>query len=150
LLLLIDYICRHLKKNAVSISADLAHSFVSKLRKRDCPTTMTEPLCLLCTIGVLRKIRPAVFAHIKTPAVYCFADPYCKNQIRFEVTLPPKLASKRKSAKRLKIANPPVVTIVGKAFWDVGHAAKDQSNRKSHQPGHAAWEIHPVMKLDVQ
>ena len=54
------------------------------------------------------------------------------------------------SAKRLKIANPLVVTIVGKAFWDIGHAAKDQSNSRSHQPGYAAWEIYPVMKLDVQ
>ena len=24
---------------------------------------------------------------------------------------------------------------------------KDQSNRRSHLPGDAAWEIHPVMKL---
>jgi hypothetical protein len=100
LLLLIDYICRKLKKNGtITISADLAHSFVSKLRKRDRPTTMTEPLCLLSTIGVLRKIRPAVFAHIKSSAMYCFADPYRKNRIGFEVTLPPKLASKRKSAE---------------------------------------------------
>jgi len=46
LLLLIDYICRNLKNNGgISISADLAHSFVSKIRKRDQPTTITEPLC---------------------------------------------------------------------------------------------------------
>jgi hypothetical protein len=32
---------------------------------------------------------------------------------------------------------------------DVGHARKDQSNRRSHLPGYAAWEIHPVMKLHV-
>src|SRR6266849_10297853 len=32
LLLLIDYICRNLKKNSITISADLAHSFVSKIR----------------------------------------------------------------------------------------------------------------------
>jgi hypothetical protein len=55
-----------------------------------------------------------------------------------------------RSTKRLKIANPPVITVVGKAFWNIGHAPKDQSNRKSHQPGYAAWEIHPVMKIDVQ
>src|SRR5262249_7580441 len=81
LLLLIDYIYRHLKKNGVSISANLAHSFVSKLRKRDSNTTITEPLCLLCVIGILRKKRPAIFAHIKTSAVYCLADPYRKKQI---------------------------------------------------------------------
>ena len=100
LLLLIDYICRNLKKGGgISISADLAHSFVSKIRKRNRPTTITEPLGLLCEIGILRKIRPAVFAHVKTSAVYCFADPYYKKRIRFEVTLPPKLANKLKSAE---------------------------------------------------
>ena len=62
---------------------------------------------------------------------------------------PTRFPFQTSSAKRLKIANPPVVTIVGKAFWDIGHAPKDQSNRRSHQPGYAAWEIHPVMALDV-
>ncbi len=42
------------------------------------------------------------------------------------------------------------VTVTGKAYWDVGHAPKDQSNRRSHLPGYTAWEIHPVMKLEVQ
>jgi hypothetical protein len=42
----------------------------------------------------------------------------------------------------------PIITVVGKAFFDVGHSPKDQSkNRRSHLPDHAAWEIHPVMKL---
>jgi len=37
------------------------------------------------------------------------------------------------------------------ALVDVGHSLKDQkSNRRSHLPGYAAWEIHPVMKLTVQ
>jgi hypothetical protein len=56
----------------------------------------------------------------------------------------------RRLPKRLKIANPPVITVVGKAYFDIGHALKDQSNRRKRQPGHAAWEIHPVMKIDVQ
>jgi hypothetical protein len=100
LLLLIDYICRNLKKDRITISADLAHSFVSKIRKRACPITITEPLCLLCAIGVLRKIRPAVFAHIKTSAVYCFTDAYQRKQLRFEISLPPKLANKLKFAEQ--------------------------------------------------
>jgi hypothetical protein len=34
---------------------------------------------------------------------------------------------------------------------DVGHSLKDQKlNRRSHLPGCAAWEIHPVMKLKIQ
>jgi N-acetylglucosamine kinase-like BadF-type ATPase len=42
------------------------------------------------------------------------------------------------------------IPVTGKAYWDVGHAPKDQSNRRSHLPGYAAWEIHPVMKVTVQ
>jgi hypothetical protein len=37
-----------------------------------------------------------------------------------------------------------------KVFFDVSHAPKDQSNRRSHLPGYAAFEIHPVMKVEVQ
>jgi hypothetical protein len=29
----------------------------------------------------------------------------------------------------------------------VGHAPKDQSNRRKYMPDYAVWEIHPVMKL---
>ena len=63
---------------------------------------------------------------------------------------PTRFPFQTSSAKRLKIANPPVVTIVGKAFWDIGHAPKDQSNRRKNLPRYAVWEIHPVTKLDVQ
>jgi len=55
------------------------------------------------------------------------------------------------SSKKLNITDPPIITVVGKAFFDIGHSLKDQkSNRRSHLPGYAAWEIHPVMKLTVQ
>jgi hypothetical protein len=54
------------------------------------------------------------------------------------------------SAGKLKLIEAPIITVTGKAYWDVGHAPKDQSNRRSHLPGYAAWEIHPVMKLEVQ
>jgi hypothetical protein len=53
------------------------------------------------------------------------------------------------SAKKLKVDQPPVITVIGKVFWDVGHAPKDQSNRRKYLPGYAAWEIYPVMKLTV-
>ena len=36
------------------------------------------------------------------------------------------------------------------SVWDFGHAPKDQSNQRKYMPGYAIWEIHPVMKLDVQ
>jgi hypothetical protein len=52
------------------------------------------------------------------------------------------------SAKKLTLNRTPVITVIGKAFFDVGHSLKDQkSNRRSHLPGCAAWEIHPAMRL---
>jgi hypothetical protein len=55
------------------------------------------------------------------------------------------------SARKLTLNQAPVITVIGKAFFDVGHSLKDQkSNRRSHLPDFAAWEIHPVMKLTVQ
>jgi hypothetical protein len=31
------------------------------------------------------------------------------------------------SAKKLNVTNPPIITVVGKAFFDTGHSLKDQS-----------------------
>jgi hypothetical protein len=98
LLLLIDYICRHLKNGRISISADLAHQFISKLRNSHGATMITEPLLLLCELGILEKLRSAVFAGIKTSAVYRFAGPYGKKRLQLTLTLTPKLAQKRASA----------------------------------------------------
>jgi len=79
------------------MSADLAHQFVSKLRKRSSDKVVSEPVLLLCVIGILRRIRPAVFAHVKTSAVYCLGDSYRKT-LRHEVSLTPNLLRKRISA----------------------------------------------------
>ena len=54
------------------------------------------------------------------------------------------------SVKKLNVADPPIITVIGKAYFDVGHAPKDQSNRRKYLPDYAAWEIHPVMKIEVQ
>ncbi|HEU5245989.1 MAG TPA: hypothetical protein VFU09_02760 [Candidatus Udaeobacter sp.] len=53
-----------------------------------------------------------------------------------------------KTAHTLKIREPHVITVTGKAFYDIGHAPADHSNRRS-TPGYAVWEIHPVMKMEV-
>jgi hypothetical protein len=54
------------------------------------------------------------------------------------------------STKKLTLDQTPVITVTGKAFFDVGHSLKDQKlNRRRHPPGYAAWEIHPVMKIAV-
>ena len=53
-----------------------------------------------------------------------------------------------RSTRTLKLDQAPVVTVTGKAFWDIDHAPKDQSNRRKNLPGYAVWEIHPVMKIE--
>ncbi|MGH8092689.1 MAG: hypothetical protein ACREIF_04380 [Chthoniobacterales bacterium] len=95
-LLLIDYAIRHMDKNGhYQFSAELARSFVSKLRRVSHSDVEKEPLRLLCLIGIFEVVRPAVFAHIKAPAVYCFAEKYRDKQKRIFVSLTAKLAEKR-------------------------------------------------------
>jgi hypothetical protein len=55
-----------------------------------------------------------------------------------------------RSGRKLKVNQPLIITVVGKAFFDIGHAPADHSNRRTDLQGYAAWEIHPVMKLTVQ
>jgi hypothetical protein len=47
----------------------------------------------------------------------------------------------------LTLSETAVVTVIGNAFWDIGHAPKDGSNQRKRLPDYAFWEIHPVMKL---
>ena len=54
-----------------------------------------------------------------------------------------------KTAHALKIREPHVITVTGKAFYDIGHAPADHSNRRSTPKGYAVWEIHPVMKMEA-
>jgi hypothetical protein len=52
-------------------------------------------------------------------------------------------------SKKLTFGKSPIIIVIGKAFWDVGHAPKDQRNRRKYMPDYAVWEIHPVMALHV-
>jgi hypothetical protein len=54
-----------------------------------------------------------------------------------------------KSNKVFKIIHPHVITVTGKAFYDVDHAPADHSNRSTIHEKTAAWEIHPVRGLHV-
>jgi hypothetical protein len=54
------------------------------------------------------------------------------------------------TAKKLTFGQSPIITVIGKEFWDVGHAPNDQGNRRKYMPDYAVWEIHPVMKLTVK
>jgi hypothetical protein len=49
-----------------------------------------------------------------------------------------------KSVHDLTIAEH-VVTVTGKAFYDIAHAPADHSNRRHSPKDYAVWEIHPVM-----
>jgi hypothetical protein len=68
----------------------------------------------------------------------------------FLVGLPTRFPFHTGTAKKLTFGQSPIITVIGKAFWDVGHAPKDQSNRRKYMPDYAVWEIHPVMKLTAQ
>src|SRR5437016_3125161 len=49
-------------------------------------------------------------------------------------------------AHTLKIREPHVITVTGKAFYDIAHAPADHSNRRRTPKDYAVWEIHPAMK----
>jgi hypothetical protein len=49
----------------------------------------------------------------------------------------------------LKIGEQHVVTVTGKAFYDIAHAPADHPNRRHWPKDYAAWEIHPVMKVEA-
>ena len=53
-----------------------------------------------------------------------------------------------KTAHTLKIREPHVITVTGKAFY-IGHAPADHSNRGNTPKDYAVWEIHPVMKIEA-
>lgn len=51
---------------------------------------------------------------------------------------------------KFKLTQHPVITVVGKAFYDIDHSGKDTStNRRNYDGSIAVWEIHPVMKMAV-
>jgi len=54
-----------------------------------------------------------------------------------------------KTAHTLKISEPHVVVVTGKAFYDIAHAPADHSNRRHSPKDYAVWEIHPVTKIEV-
>ena len=54
-----------------------------------------------------------------------------------------------KGSQRLEMREPHVITVTGKAFFDVDHASADHSNRRTKPKKYTVWEIHPVMTLHV-
>ena len=75
LLLIIDYVCRCHSRQEVSIPADLAHGYISNIKRPKSSGTTREPLAVLCKVGILRCVRAAVNGwHVKKPAVYAIDD----------------------------------------------------------------------------
>jgi hypothetical protein len=54
-----------------------------------------------------------------------------------------------KESQRLELREQHVITVTGKALFDVDHAPADRSNRRTKPKKYSVWEIHPVMALHV-
>ncbi len=54
-----------------------------------------------------------------------------------------------KGSQTLELREQHVITVTGKALFDVGHASADRSNRRTKPKKYSVWEIHPVMALHV-
>jgi hypothetical protein len=54
-----------------------------------------------------------------------------------------------KASQRLELREQHVITVTGKALFDVDHASADRSNRRTKPKKYSVWEIHPVMALHV-
>ncbi len=49
---------------------------------------------------------------------------------------------------KFKLTQHPIITVVGKAFYDIDHSGKDtHTNRRNYDQSIGVWEIHPVMKI---
>lgn len=101
LLLIIDFITRKQGKEGAGMSGELAHDYVSSIKRRKGKETIREPIAVLMAVRILDRVRPAVFAHIKTPAVYKIAE-HLKERLTFEIVLNPTMASKVANAPERK------------------------------------------------
>jgi len=51
-------------------------------------------------------------------------------------------------AMGLPVLRRPVVSVIGKGFYDIDHSGKNRTrNRRNYDSSLAVWEIHPVIKL---
>ena len=99
LLLLFDFVIRNQASDGVSIPADLAHGYVSAIRRPKLSHTIREPLAVLCRVGILERVRRAINGwHLKLPAAYALGGEYVKRRLKLDVGLPPCLSRKRLSA----------------------------------------------------
>ena len=99
LLMLIHFLRQKLTSEGASIPADLAHQYISPIKRPNLSITICEPLAVLCKLGILKCVSPAINGHhMKKPAAYAFENKYCKRHLTLPVILTAKLASKLESA----------------------------------------------------
>ena len=99
LLLLVDFAIRTHSPQGYSIPADLAHGYVSAIRRPKRSHTIREPLAVLVRVGILKRVRRATNGwHLKLPAAYALGEDYVKRRLKLDVGLPPYLSKKRLSA----------------------------------------------------
>jgi hypothetical protein len=55
-----------------------------------------------------------------------------------------EVSIRRQERARAENSRAAVITVTGKAFYDIGHAPANHSNRRSTPKGYAVLEIHPV------
>jgi hypothetical protein len=54
-----------------------------------------------------------------------------------------------KESQKLEMREQHIITVTGKAFFDVQHVSADNSNQRTKSKKYAVWEIHPVMAMHV-
>jgi hypothetical protein len=88
---------------------------------------------------------------VKLTACYARARGFCGKSVWKFSWRAAKFPFQTSSAKKLNVTDPPIITVIGKAFFDVGHAPKDQSNRRKDLPDYAAWAIpHSGFRCDFK
>ncbi len=107
LLILQDFIIRQFKSKRskdrrgrrIRISADLAHSYSSSIKRPKAPSTILEPLAVLEAIGALEKVENARFGGpVTCSSAFVVPAPFLKTVENTEVHLTPYVARKRETA----------------------------------------------------
>jgi hypothetical protein len=54
-----------------------------------------------------------------------------------------------RESQKLQMREQHIITVTGKAFFDVQHVSADNSNQRAKSKKYAVWEIHPVMAMHI-
>ena len=83
--------------DGMPVSRDLAHQYVSRIWCPKSDGTIQEPLELLCRIGILRRVKPAVNFDSRMAALYLVSEE-CTERIPIKLDVPNWLAKKLREA----------------------------------------------------